>query len=330
MSREAPATWEALVERAPHKLEAFPPENGLERWEKDEVRRLEDEQRARQAPLDIAEVTGVFRGAISEHASPLEREIVSGLAMFAFGKEHVEAALRRFRRRFSDAPPFSSFVEVLHVALYGAQEMGMGSPMPSTVDPAIPQRHVQHPNPARVGYDYGAMKQSRSGSTGGCRSLGAVERRLDAKRAVAASFLGPVEVWMLALVYCGEMVKWGKDKGGKLGRLEKRKRSEVAALYRHRACLCAAKCSTAATGCKLGRVDAKCPTQHEDVHADACPAKVSDRAIVERITRARERLTTALVTLKLIPEPRSRIEGAKKKPKPVRDPIEPVRAHGGW
>lgn len=331
----AAQNWEGMVSSP--RLDKFPGLDGLERWERETLKKLEAEQKARKQPLDIDDVRRVFSDVASPNMGELEREVLAGLALCLWGADHIEAARERKRRRESEIP-FGSFVEVLHLAVYGSVEMGTGSPMPATVDENIKQREVARPNPARIGLDYMPAKQSRSGSTGGCRALGAVERRIDAKRALALSLLGPTEVWLLTALYCGEVEKWEKKLGGKLGKLTKRKRSELAEAYRKRICV----------GCEPPAHEAKptkkrkpkgtgksSPAESEQVreHAETCPAAAAtDRAVSERITRARERLVTALVEIGLVPEPKSRTDAAKKKQKAQRVRIEPVRPgySGRW
>lgn len=167
----------------------------------------------------------------------------------------------------------------------------------------------QNPNPARIGYDYMPAKQTRASSNADPRALGSVIRHADAQSAVRASLLGPTEVWLLTMAYIGEVVKWEKSKGGKLGKVEKRNRREIAEMYRARLCQDA--------GRRVGAVP--CPareTKGKGTHAATCAAHgVSDRSVAERISSARERLITSLVNNAMIPEPMSRQEAAKKKQK---------------
>lgn len=315
---DPPSSWESLPL---HRLDAYPrlEHRNIEQWAAREDRALDA---APAAPtLSIDDITAAFRPHLGPDIGIMERELVAGLALSLWGAEHTGEAVQRKRERQAGHTSFANLHAALDFAARPAPLLGMGE-LSLSVAPS-----KRNPNPARVGYDYPAAKQSSNGASRP-RGLGAVELREDVARALRGAGVSPADRWLVEATSIGSTwalrpgtppviarIRWSKEQGGGVGDRVRLKRPEAAALLRAEAARVLALCAAGLASYPPPSDAQAAPllALRAAAHADL---DASDDAVSERITRARRALSASLCRAGLIP---SRPEAAEPPPaKPLR------------
>jgi len=300
-------------------LDAYPATDGFEKWEREALRRLDADTKARREPLSIDDVRRVF-AAVNPDCGDLERELLAGLAVACWGAQHTEASMERRRRREEDAPLFASLRDALISAVYSDSAIGRSRGAELRV--ALPAARGDR---ARDGYDHmhAAPTQVRRNGVAGIYS---VDRSIDARKAIRASMISPVDLFFVVASTIGIPTT---SKSGRLGPPAKVAVGDLAEQQRQRLCREAGR-QPGAPPCPARKAPAKASKGALPVgHAADCPAHgLTASGLGKRIGRARGRLIAVLAERGLIPPPldkgsRRPLTPAEKRARRPR--IEPVR-----
>ena len=314
---DPPANWETTIDT--RRLGDFPrlAHRNLDVWADGEDRRL-DALAAAATTLSIDDITASILPHVGPDIGIMEREIIAGLALSLWGAEHVGAAVQRKRERDSGRCAFGGLNSALAFVTGRAPVLGQGSLTMHVAE------SKQNPNPARIGYDYCAAKQSSNGASK-ARGIDALELREDVQRALASAGVSACDRWLVEVTTLGSeyevkqgpegtatvvRVKWKKEQGGQPGERAKLSRREAAEILHLEATRILGLIRAMRTG------TTPLPPA-EEARVMAIRSRVlddsvaSDEAVSERITRARKALAAALVAHGLIPAPE--VEKAPRK-----------------
>ncbi len=333
--RDPAPLWESLPERF---LAAYPrlAHRNLDTWIEREDARVLGEERARPRVLDPQAVAKMLRPHLGSDIGMVERELVFGLALSIWGAEHVEAARASFHARRDGAAPFGGVDAALAFALHGEAEVGRapGRILKSDTDSPGEQwlgAAARYDRRAERDEEKAARERRPWGGSEGVKvqgarvkGIGVCELRADVVKAVRASAVGPVDLWLVEATGVGSTVglverpirvlsmrwergvrapvteehdgvyrtvallRWPKEKGGGTGRREKLTRAQAAEALRRMAGLTA-----------------------EDEGA-------GDEAVARRILRARKALEEAMRARGMVPTERERYRSAPPRPAPLR------------
>ena len=317
---DPPSSWESLPL---HRLDAYPrlEHRNLEQWAAREDRALDA---APLAPtLSIDDITAAFRPHLSPDMGVMEREIVAGLALSLWGAEHTGEAVQRKRERQAGHTSFANLHAALDFAAQPAPLLGMGE-LSLSLAPS-----KRNPNPARVGYDYPAAKQTSNGASRP-RGLGAVELREDVARALSQAGVSPADRWLVEATSIGstwalrpgpppsvQRIRWPKEQGGGVGDRQRLSRPGAAAILRAEAARVLALCAVGLATYPPPSDAAAAPLLALRAAALA-DLDASDEAVSERITRARRALSASLCRAGLIPAARAEAADPPPPTKPIR------------
>jgi hypothetical protein len=344
-SYDPPSNWEALAARSPDWLSDYGPTSGLERWEREELKRLDAADRERKKPLSLDAVTAMLRPHVSPDIGPVERELVSGLALSIWGAEHAEAAVARRREQKLARTAFGGINTALAFALYRSADLGAGA-----ISYKIAEDKYR-PNPNRVGYDYMPAKQTSNGTTH-VRGLDVIDLQKDAWSAIRAAALAPIDLWLVEITTFGAReevvskvvkeidpetqkprkrtireiapVKRPKTQAIGAGWRNKVPRKEAAEMLRLKAqtALQVVRASLAAFPPPPPEALASLRAQRDALVVEA---EITDRAVSERITRARKAIMDALVERNLIPPQKASAARPLRASVPLDLPRQPIR-----